>query len=115
VAEGPAMRFFARLQAEMIEEDLVVMRRVVANAAAAGRVQVEALALVEIQAAPPSLKVRDERVETDISRIEYESGILSPQTWSLRRGLDYDQEQVNLAQHRAQAVRGNEMITHQNS
>ena len=100
VAEGPAMRFFARLQAEMIEEDLVVMRRVVANAATAGRVPADALALVEIQAAPPSLKVRDERMETDISRIEYESGILSPQTWSLRRGLDYEQEQTNIALHK---------------
>jgi capsid protein len=100
VAEGPAMRFFARLQAELIEEDLAVMRRVVAHAAAAGRLPAEALAAVEIQAAPPSLKVRDERVETDVSRIEYESGILSPQTWSLRRGLDYDQEQRNLAMHR---------------
>jgi hypothetical protein len=99
VAEGPAMRFFARLQAEMIADDLAVMRRVVTHATAAGRLPGEALTQIEIQAAPPSLKVRDERVETDINRIEFESGILSPQTWSLRRGLDYEQEQKNLAEH----------------
>ena len=106
VAEGPAMRFFARLQAEMIEDDLAVMRRVVTNAANAGRLPTEALAQVEIQAAPPSLKVRDERVETDVCRIEFESGILSPQTWSLKRGLDYDQEQRNLAEHRGRSGNG---------
>jgi hypothetical protein len=65
---------------------------------------------VEIQAAPPSLKVRDERMETDISRIEYESGILSPQTWSLRRGLDYDQEQSNLLRHREQTTRQSAIV-----
>ena len=31
--------------------------------------------------------------------IKTRGGILSPQTWSLRSGLDYDQEQENLRGH----------------
>ena len=46
-------------------------------------------------------------------KIEYQNGILSPQTWSRRRGLDYDQEQANLAQHnqRPQEMPGAELLS----
>lgn len=106
VAEGPAMRMFARLQAEQAADDLEVMWRVVRNAIAAGRLPAEALTLVEIQAVPPTLAVRDPLEEAQAYRIEYESGILSPQTWSQRRGLDYDQEQANWAEHRGKVENG---------
>lgn len=99
VAEGPAMRMFARLQAELAAEDLQVMRRVVRVAVTAGRLSEEALVDVEIQVGPPALAVRDPRSEAEALRIEHEQGILSPQTWSQRRGLDYDQEQRNIAEH----------------
>ena len=101
VAEGPALRMFSRLQADQINDDLEVMWRVVGNAVAAGRLPAEATTEIDIQVSPPSLAVRDQREEAEVSRIEYESGILSPQTWCQRRGLDYDQEQTNLAQHAA--------------
>ncbi|MCE9546594.1 MAG: phage portal protein [Planctomycetia bacterium] len=97
VAEGPAMRLFARLQAEMIADDLAVMWRVVRNAVAAGTLAREALTDIEIQASPPSLSTRDPRVEAEVNQIEFQNGVLSPQTWCLRDGLDYDQEQQNLA------------------
>lgn len=96
VAEGPAVRMFSRLQAELIEDDLAVMRRVLTAAASAGRLPHDVLALIEIQAAPPSLAVRDQLKETHTLRIQHQSGILSPQTWSQLAGLDYDQEQTNL-------------------
>jgi hypothetical protein len=48
----------------------------------------------------PGLAVRDALAEAQAYKIEQEAGILSPQTWSQRRGLDYDQEQENLARHR---------------
>ena len=100
VAEGPAMRMFARLQAELAADDLQVMRRVVRAAAAAGRLPDEALFDIEIQVGPPALAVRDPREEAEALRIEHEQGILSPQTWSQRRGLDYGQEQRNIAEHK---------------
>ncbi len=100
VAESPAVRMFERLQAEQIEADLGVMRRVIEAAAHAGRIANEALTSIEIQAAAPPLAVRDGLKDAQVARIEYQCGILSPQTWSMRRRLDYAQEQANLATHR---------------
>lgn len=101
VAEGPAVRMFARLQARLIEDDLWVLWRVVENAVRAGKLPAEALTTIEIQAAAPSLAVRDELKEAHVHKIEHEQGILSKQTWSQRRGLDFDQEQANLRADRA--------------
>lgn len=97
VAEGPAVRMFQRLQAQQIEDDLVIMRRVVENACRTGHLEREALVDIEIQAVPPSLAVRDMLQTSQALLIEFEAGILSPQTWSQLAGLDYDQEQTNLA------------------
>ncbi len=96
VAEGPALKMFERLQAEQIEDDLVVLRRVVTNAILAGRLPSETLSLIDITAAAPSLAVRDQLKEAQANRINFASGILSPQTWSQWLGLDYEQEQANL-------------------
>jgi capsid protein len=101
VAEGPAMKMFERLQASMIEQDRAVMWRVVDNAVAAGRLPPNVRDLVEIQIVPPSLHVRDPLRQAQVDRIAFDNGILSPQTWSQHLGLDYDQEQKNLAVHRA--------------
>ena len=64
-----------------------------------GRLPSDVLDAVEVQATPPSLAVRDQIKEATVQRIAFESGILSPQTWSQRQGLDYDQEQRNIAEH----------------
>src|SRR5262249_9715818 len=104
VAEGPAMRMFARLQAEQVCDDLEVMWRVVDSAIAAGRLPAEAATLIDIQAAPPSLAVRDQLQEAQRRRIENAAGILSLQTWSQLEGLDYDQEQANFAAHKRQVL-----------
>ena len=89
------MRDFARLQTDLVTDDSEVMWRVLANAVAAGRLPAAALTDVEIQVSPPSLAVRDQKQEVEMYQIEYQNGILSPQTWSQRRGLDYGQEQTN--------------------
>ena len=99
VAEGPAVKMFERLQANLKNEDCDVMWRVVQNAVALGRLPQDVRRLVDIQITPPSLRVRDQFRDCQVERIAHENGILSPQTWSLRLGLDYDQEQKNLAMH----------------
>jgi len=99
VAEGPAMKMFERLQASMIEQDRAVMWRVVENAMAAGALPAGVRDCVDIQIIPPSLHVRDQLREAKVDRIAFNKGILSPQTWSQHLGLDYDQEQKNLAVH----------------
>jgi hypothetical protein len=99
VAESPALRIFERLQARQIADDRAVIERVLENAVAAGRLSSEVLAGVEIQIEPPSLAVRDAKAEAERREIEFANGILSPQTWSQKSGLDYDREQANLAAH----------------
>jgi capsid protein len=108
VAEGPAVKMFERLQASLRNDDLLVMWRVVENAAAAGRLPRDVRQRVEIQITLPSLHVRDQLREVQVEKIAFEKGILSPQTWSQRLGLDYDQEQKNLgvASSEARVARG---------
>lgn len=100
VAEGPAVRMFERLQASLIEDDRAVMRRVVENAIQAGRLPATARDCIEIQITAPSLRVRDQLREAQVDRIAHTHGVLSLQTWSQHLGLDYEQEQKNLAAHR---------------
>jgi capsid protein len=99
VAEGPAVKMFERLQSSLKNDDCRVMWRVIDNAAAAGRLPHDVRRHVELQISLPSLHVRDQLRECQIERIAFEKGVLSPQTWSQRLGLDYDQEQKNLAIH----------------
>lgn len=99
VAEGPAVRMFERLQADLKADDLAVMWRVVETAIAFGRLPPLACGQIEIQVAAPSLPVRDQLKEAHAFQIEHAAGILSAQTWSQRRGLDYDQEQENRRSH----------------
>jgi capsid protein len=101
VAEGPAIKMFERLQADQASHDLAVMWRAVEVAAAAGRLPIDVRQLVEIQVGRPSLHVRDALKEAEANRIAFEAGVLSPQTWSQRLGLDYEQEQTNLRQRNA--------------
>jgi hypothetical protein len=101
VAEGPAVKMFDRMQATHIGFDRQLMRRVLRHAIDAGRLPSETLDLTEIQIVPPTLTTRDQREEAEVHRIAHAAGVLSPQTWSQRLGLDYDQEQKNLSQHGA--------------
>jgi capsid protein len=97
VAEGPAIRMFERLQASLIEQDRAVMWRVIDNAIATGTLPPSVPEVVEIQIIPPSLHVRDQLKQAQVDRISFIHGVLSRQTWSQHLGLDYDQEQKNLA------------------
>lgn len=75
------------------------MWRVVDDAVAAGRLPANVRENIEIQITGPSLRVRDHLREAQVDRIAHTHGILSPQSWSQRLGLDYDQEQKNLSMH----------------
>jgi hypothetical protein len=98
VAEGPSVRMFQRLQQDMIEDDLEVMRRVVAAAVQSDRLPSEAAAAVEIQAVPPSLAVRDRLKEAQADQILVRNQAMSVQTLALRHGLDPDREQERIRQ-----------------
>lgn len=97
IAEGPAVRMFERLQATLTRDDCDVMWRVVENAVRAGDLPVNIRELVDIQITPPPLVARDALRDARVMEIAFQHGIVSPQSWAQRLGLDYDQEQKNIA------------------
>jgi capsid protein len=99
VAEGPAVKMFERLQAGMIERDLEILWRVLENAVAAGKLPASTCDVIEIQATPPSVSVRDNLRDAQVAQIAFRHGVLSTQTWSRQLGLDYEQEQKNRRLH----------------
>ena len=88
VAEGPAVRMFERLQHDMLEDDREVLRRVVEHAVHSGRLAEETLGVVEIQAVPPSLAVRDRLREAQADQILVCNGAMSVDTMAARHGLE---------------------------
>jgi len=98
VAEGPAVKMFQRLQQEMIEEDVEVMRRVLVAAVEAGRLPAGTLQGVQVQGIAPSLAVRDRLRDAQADQILVRSGAMSVQTLAVRHGLDPDHEQRLIAQ-----------------
>ncbi|MCA9229193.1 MAG: phage portal protein [Planctomycetales bacterium] len=103
VAEGPAIKMFERHQSNLKNRDAEVIWKVIENAEDAGRLPQGTRRQVDIQITPPTLRVRDQVRECQVERIAFEKGLLSAQTWSLRLGLDYDQEQKNIAMQKSQA------------
>jgi capsid protein len=92
VAEGPAVKMFERLQYEMLEDDLAVMRRVILHAVETGRLPAEAITDADIRGIPPTLAVRDRLKEAQADQILVRNGAMSIQTMALRNGLDPEHE-----------------------
>ena len=88
VAEGPAVKMFDRLQHDMIEDDLELLARVIAHAAAVGRLPAAVNDLVEIRAIAPTLAVRDRLRDVQADQILVRCGAMSPATLAMRHGLD---------------------------
>ena len=99
MAESPAIRMFERLQASLIEQDRAVLWRVVDNAVAAGQLPAERARGRRNSDHAADVEVRDALRDAQVDKIAYVNGILSPQTRAQHLGLDYDQEQKNLAMH----------------
>jgi hypothetical protein len=74
-----------------------VMRRVLAHAAASGRLPEEAVSAVDIRGIPPTLAVRDRLRDAQADQILLKSGAMSVQTLALRHGLDPEHEQQLLS------------------
>ena len=92
VAEGPAVKIFDRLQHEMVEDDLDLLRRVIAHAVTSGRLPTEALTMVQIQGIPPTLATCDRLQDAQADQILVRNGAMSVATMAMRNGLDPVQE-----------------------
>lgn len=99
VAEGPAVKMFERLQWDMIEDDLAIMRMAIRVAVETKRLREDDAEAIEIVASPPTVQVRDQLKEAQVRQIDMGLGILSPQTACAETGREYDQEQANIDSH----------------
>lgn len=106
VAEGPAVKMFERLQADLAQDDLWLLRRALAHAVACGVLPPRIESDVEIQVGKPSVRSRDALAEVRADQVLFQSRILSAQTFAARQGLDYRQEQANLLAAARVAPRG---------
>ena len=82
VAEGPAVKTFEAMQAELIEADMEVMERALVIAAAAGRIAGatadDILDLVSVAAEPPLIKSENRLQEAQADQILLASGVHKP-------------------------------------
>jgi hypothetical protein len=97
VAEGPAVKIFDRLQYEMLADDVELLRQVIGNAVAAGRLPFAAISGVDIRGIPPTLAVRDRLKDAQADQILVRNGAMSIATMALRGGLDPEQEERLIA------------------
>ncbi len=102
VAEGPAVKTFEALQADLIEADIEVMERSLVVAAAAGRIAGaladDILDLVSVTAEPPLIKSENRLQEAQADQILLASGVLSRATFAARHGLVYAEEKERMGE-----------------
>lgn len=95
--EGPGIKNFERLQGAIIADDLALRRTVLRRAIAGGRLPEDALRKTVLTAEPPSVQVRDFHKQNVVYSIAHRAGVLSPQTWAQKLGLDWERERDNIA------------------
>jgi capsid protein len=101
VAESPFVKFATSEQKREGKYHLALIWKALEMACAAGRLSQFGIAdcaqlelLVDIQAEPPMIATRDTDKETNRHKIMVDSGIMAPQTWAAKEGLDYDDERA---------------------
>jgi len=87
VAEGPAVKMFERLQDELRQEDIDLLRRVIGASIAAGRLPVDTLARVKIDVTLPSLATRDRLRDAQADQILVRCGAMTPEQMAGRFGV----------------------------
>lgn len=101
VAEGPAVKMFERLQAEMIWHDYQVLTRALEVAERHGRLPPGTAQRVEIDAEGPIVTSRNRLAEAQADQILLTQGVVSPQSVAARHGYEWEQEQSLMQQGEA--------------
>jgi len=100
VAEGPAVKTFEEMQADLIAADVEVMERALVVAAAAGRIAAatadDILDLVSVSAEPPLIKSENRLLEAQADQILFASGVMSRATFAARHGLVFAEEKERM-------------------
>ena len=96
VAEGPAVKTFEELQADLIEADIEIMERQLAIAAQAGLIrgatEADILDRVKVEAEPPIIKSENRLQEAQADQILLLAGVMSKESMAARHGLVYADE-----------------------
>lgn len=109
VAEGPAVKKFAREQCELIEYDQDIFMRAMQHAVDSGKLPAESVELLTIQAEGPTLAVRDKLQEAQTDQIYVNLRCKSRQNIAQEQGWDYEQEQQNIESDREDYGQGDAM------
>ena len=101
VAEGPAVKTFEELQADLIEADIEIMERQLSIAARAGLIrgatEADILDLVKVEAEPPIIKSENRLQEAQADQILLQAGVMSKESMAARHGLVYADERDKMA------------------
>jgi hypothetical protein len=93
VAEGPAVKTFEEMQADLIEADIEIMERQLQVAARAGLIAgasgEDILQLVKVEAEPPLIKSENRLQEAQADQILVTAKVMSKETLAARHGLVY--------------------------
>lgn len=106
VAEGPAVKMFARLQSTQSEADLELIWEALHHASESGAVPRDILNQITIDVEPPTLVVRDRNKEIEGDIALTNAGVMSKKTLAARNGLDYETEVASGAKEAMQSLPG---------
>lgn len=104
VAEGPAHKSFERLQENQAKDDMELIDEQVELAVSVGRLPRGITERVEIQCGKPRIAPRELQVESKVNEIYERMQVKSVQTISNELGLDYDQEQDQIEDHKERTM-----------
>lgn len=100
VAEGPAVKYFQRLQRDMIVDDLEVMDRVLDAAVEAGQLSPETRGKISIDVEAPRLESRDRAKEVTADMQLVTGGAMSLHTTRLRHDLEPEFEEKKIEEEK---------------
>jgi hypothetical protein len=102
VAEGPAVKTFEEMQADLILADIEIMEQQLQLAAQAGLITgagaEDILDRVQIEAEPPIIKSENRLQEAQADQILCQAQVMSRETLAARHGLVYADERVKMAE-----------------
>ena len=107
IKEGPMDRAIARLQKDLIDDDMEVYERALSLAASRGRLPSNVLKMVRLDVMPPGVIARDRLVNTQADEILVRNGAMSPDTMAMRANLDPTQEREKSKANPSPQLTGN--------
>ena len=94
-AESPFLRNCLALQETIKRPFCRVIKAALQNAAMAGQLPAEIMAMVDVQVTAPSVETRDRILEAQANQVYHTLRVKSPQTIAQEIGLDWDEQTAN--------------------